>query len=62
MKPSWGFDMALNVSAVTLVFRVTFPELVMQGALCDVAGWTIYLPEVVICSLFVATGYLVAVS
>ena len=44
---------ALNASAVTLVFRVTFPELVMQGALYDVAGWTIYLPEVVICSLFI---------
>lgn len=44
---------ALNASAVTLVFRVTFPELVMQGALYDAAGWTIYLPEVVICSLFI---------
>lgn len=44
---------ALNASAVTLVFRVTFPELVMRGALYDVAGWTIYLPEVAICSLFI---------
>ncbi|WP_201773949.1 hypothetical protein [Corynebacterium singulare] len=44
---------ALNASAVTLIFRVTFPELVMQGALYDVAGWTIYLPEVAICSLFI---------
>ncbi|TVU55898.1 APC family permease [Corynebacterium aurimucosum] len=44
---------ALNASAVTLVFRVTFPELVMQGALYDAAGWTIYLPEVAICSLFI---------
>lgn len=25
----------------------------MQGVLYDVAGWTIYLPEVVICSLFI---------
>lgn len=44
---------ALNASAVALVFRVTFPELVMRGALYDVAGWTIYLPEVAICSLFI---------
>lgn len=44
---------ALNASAVTLVFRVTFPELVMRGALYSVAGWTIYLPEVAICSLFI---------
>ena len=44
---------ALNASAVTLVFRVTFPELVTRGALYDVAGWTIYLPEVAICSLFI---------
>ena len=44
---------ALNASAVKLVFRVTFPELVTRGALYDVAGWTIYLPEVAICSLFI---------
>lgn len=44
---------ALKASAVTLVFRVTFPELVMRGALYDVAGWTICLPEVAICSLFI---------
>ena len=32
-----GFScvVALNASAVTLVFRVTFPELVMRGACCD---------------------------
>ena len=44
---------ALNASAVTLVFRVTFPELVTRGALYSVTGWTIYLPEVAICSLFI---------
>ena len=44
---------ALNTSAVALVFRVTFSDLVMRGALYDVAGWTIYLPEVAICSLFI---------
>lgn len=44
---------ALNASAVALVFRVAFPDLVMRGALYDVAGWTIYLPEVAICSLFI---------
>lgn len=39
---------ALNASATALVFRVTQPELVMQGRLYTVAGWDIYLPEVAI--------------
>lgn len=53
--PTLGYScvVALNASAVTLVFRVTLPELVTRGALDDVAGWTIYLPEVAICSLFI---------
>ena len=32
---------ALNASAVTLVFRVTLPNLFQQIPLYDVAGWTI---------------------
>lgn len=43
---------ALNASATALVFRVTMPELIMQGRLYSVAGWDIYLPEVIISSLF----------
>lgn len=43
---------ALNASAVTLVFRVTLPNLVMQGRLYTVAGWGVYLPEVIIATLF----------
>ncbi|SJM70323.1 cationic amino acid transporter [Corynebacterium glutamicum] len=43
---------ALNASAVTLVFRVTVPDLVMRMRLYSVAGWDIYLPEVVIALIF----------
>lgn len=43
---------ALNASATALVFRVTLPDLIMQGRLYSVAGWDIYLPEVIISSLF----------
>lgn len=43
---------ALNASAVTLVFRVTLPDMVMQMKLYEVAGWDVYLPEVIIASLF----------
>lgn len=46
---------ALNASAVALVFRVTVPDLVMQGRLYTIAGWDIYLPEVAISSLFLLT-------
>ena len=53
--PALGYScvVALNASAVAFVFRDTFPDLVMRGALYDVAGWIIYLPEVAICSLFI---------
>lgn len=44
---------ALNASAVTLVFRVTLPDLVMRAKLYSVAGWDIYLPEVIIAILFI---------
>lgn len=45
---------ALNASAVTLVFRVTLPDLVMQARLYSVAGWDIYLPEIFIALVFLA--------
>lgn len=44
---------ALNASAVTLVFRVTFPQLLQQVPLYEVAGWTIYLPEIIVAVLFI---------
>lgn len=43
---------ALNASAVALVFRVTIPNFIMQGKLYRIANWDIYLPEVIIASLF----------
>lgn len=43
---------ALNASAVTLVFRVTVPGLVMRGKLYSVAGWDVYLVEVIIATAF----------
>lgn len=43
---------ALNASAITLVFRVTLPDLVMRGRLYSVAGWDVFLPEVMIATLF----------
>lgn len=43
---------ALNASAVTLVFRVTLPQLFMNYKLYSLAGWDIYLPEVITASLF----------
>lgn len=50
---------ALNASAITLVFRVTLPDLFMRIKLYEVAGWDIYLPEVLIASLFIVVfGYL----
>ena len=45
--------MALNASAVTLVFRVTLPNLFQQFPLYDVAGWTIYVPEIILASGFI---------
>ena len=44
---------ALNASAVTLVFRVTLPNLFQKFSLYEVAGWTIYAPEVLVASLFI---------
>ena len=43
---------ALNASATALVFRVTLPDLIMQGKLYSIARWDIYLPEVIISSIF----------
>lgn len=39
---------ALNASAIALVFRLIAPELVQTVPLYEVAGWTVYLPEVLI--------------
>ena len=44
---------ALNASAVTLVFRVAFPGLLSHGFLFQVAGWDVYLAEVVVSILFI---------
>lgn len=44
---------ALNASAVTLVFRVTLPDLFQRLPLYEIAGWTIYAPEVLVASIFI---------
>lgn len=43
---------ALNASAVTLVFRMIAPHLTMRVPLYSVAGWDIYLVEVLLASVF----------
>lgn len=43
---------ALNASAVTLVLRLVIPDMMMQGALYEISGWTVYAPEVLVASLF----------
>lgn len=43
---------ALNASAVSLVFRLIFPDFMQLLPLYEIAGWTIYAPEVVISSVF----------
>ncbi|ERG65109.1 hypothetical protein L332_11750 [Agrococcus pavilionensis RW1] len=43
---------ALNASAMSLVFRMAMPDLMMQLKLYSVAGWDIYLPEVIVSVLF----------
>lgn len=42
---------ALNASALALLGRRVFPDLVEQGHLYQVAGWDVYLGEVIIASL-----------
>ena len=44
---------AMNASAVTLIFRMTFPGLLSHGKLFDVAGWEVYLAEVLVTILFI---------
>ncbi len=39
---------ALNASAIALVFRLVVPELVMTIPLYQIAGWRVYLPEVIV--------------
>ncbi|WP_405216964.1 APC family permease [Agrococcus sp. Ld7] len=43
---------ALNASAIALVFRMALPDLMMQVKLYSIAGWDIYLPEVIVSTLF----------
>mgnify|MGYP002719416051 FL=1 len=43
---------ALNASAVTLVFRMIAPHATMRIPLYSVAGWDIYLVEVLLASVF----------
>lgn len=44
---------AMNASAVSLIFRVTFPGLLSHGKLLEVAGWEVYLTEVLVSILFI---------
>lgn len=44
---------AMNASAVSLIFRVTFPGLLSHGKLLEVAGWEVYLAEVLVSILFI---------
>lgn len=39
---------ALNASAFALMFKYIFPPLIESGYLYSVAGWDIYLPEIII--------------
>lgn len=39
---------ALNASALALLFRKLMPSVIEQGYLYTVAGWDVYLPEIVI--------------
>lgn len=43
----------MNASAVTLIFRVTFPGLLSHGKLFEVAGPDVYLAEVLVSILFI---------
>lgn len=50
---------ALNASAIALVCRMLFPEVMERGHLYTVAGWDIYLPEVLVAlAALVITGLL----
>ncbi|WP_152352308.1 APC family permease [Brachybacterium subflavum] len=54
---------ALNATAVALVFRMLLPSVMEQVHLYTVAGWDIYLPEVIIAALaIVATGFMNAMG
>ncbi|MFF5021207.1 amino acid permease [Micrococcus luteus] len=44
---------AMNASAVTLFFRVTFPGIPSHGKLFEIAGWEVYLAEVLVAILFI---------
>lgn len=54
---------ALNATAVALVFRMLFPTIMEQVHLWSVAGWDIYLPEVLVALVsIVAAGTLNALG
>lgn len=45
---------ALNASAMTLIFRLVTPGLLTHIKLYSVAGWDVYLPEVAVAIAFIA--------
>lgn len=50
---------ALNASALALLFRKIMPSVIEQGYLYTVAGWDVYLPEIIISvTALVVFGYL----
>lgn len=53
MTLGYACIVAANASAATLVFRVATPGLLTRIPLYDIAGWTIYLPEVVVSSALI---------
>ncbi|ARD48240.1 APC family permease [Sporosarcina sp. P33] len=44
---------ALNASALTLLLKFLAPDFMKQGFLYTVAGWDVYMPEVIIASLII---------
>ena len=49
---------ALNASAMTLVFRQLYPSVLERGYLYTIAGWDIHTPEVVALAAMVIAGAL----
>lgn len=49
----------LNGTAVALIFRYLFPGIIQVGYLYDVAGWDVYLGEVLVASAFMVLTALV---
>lgn len=53
---------ALNASAMALLFRTVAPSLMMQLPLYSVAGWQIYLPDVIVSSAFILAFALISLN